>query len=69
MVSEGNFSKGEYLLGKFAKEFIFFKIPELLKKENNPNPTASVVPNGYLFLFGSKHAEEQYEALKKSRRM
>ncbi len=57
------FQKENILLGKFAREFIF-KIPELLKTEKNPNPTASVVPNGYLFLFGSKHAEEQYEALK-----
>ena len=57
------FQKENILLGKFAREFIF-KIPELLKTKKNPNPTASVVPNGYLFLFGSKHAEEQYEALK-----
>ena len=57
------FQKENILLGKFAREFIF-KIPELLKTEKNPNPTASIVPNGYLFLFGSKHAEEQYEALK-----
>ena len=35
-----------------------------LKTKNNPNPTASMVPNGYLLLFGPKHAEEQYEALK-----
>jgi FAD-dependent oxidoreductase domain-containing protein 1 len=35
-----------------------------LKTKNNPNPTASMVPNGYLLLFGPEHAEEQYEALK-----
>ena len=57
------FQKENILLGKFAREFIF-KIPELLKTEKNPKPTASVVPNGYLFLFGSEHAPEQYEALK-----
>ena len=57
------FQKENILLGKFAREFIF-QIPELLKTKKNPNPTASVVPNGYLFLFGSEHAEEQYEALK-----
>ena len=57
------FQKENILLGKFAREFIF-QIPNLLKTKKNPNPTASVVPNGYLFLFGSEHAPEQYEALK-----
>jgi FAD-dependent oxidoreductase domain-containing protein 1 len=57
------FQKENILLGKFAKDFIF-KIPELLKTEKNPNPTASMVPNGYLLLFGPEHAEEQYKALK-----
>ena len=57
------FQKENILLGKFAKDFIF-QIPELLKTEKNPNPTASIVPNGYLLLFGPKHAKEQYEALK-----
>tara|TARA_B100000700_G_scaffold22883_1_gene22170 strand:- start:2856 stop:3959 length:1104 start_codon:yes stop_codon:yes gene_type:complete len=57
------FQKENILLGKFAREFIF-QIPEVLKTKKNPEPTASVVPNGYLFLFGSEHAQEQYEALK-----
>ena len=57
------YQKENILLGKFAREFIF-QIPELLKTSKNPKPTASVVPNGYLFLFGSEHAPEQYEALK-----
>ena len=57
------FQKENILLGKFAREFIF-QIPELLKTKKNPKPTASVVPNGYLFLFGPEHAPEQYEALK-----
>ena len=56
------FQKENILLGKFAKEFIF-KIPELLKTEKNPNPTASMVPNGYLLMFGPEQAEEQYRAL------
>ncbi len=56
------FQKENILLGKFAKEFIF-SIPELLKTEKNPNPTASMVPNGYLLMFGPEHAEEQYRAL------
>ena len=41
------FQKENILLGKFAREFIF-QIPELLKTEKNPNPTASMVTNGYL---------------------
>ena len=57
------FQKENILLGKFAREFIF-QVPELLKTKDNPKPTASVVANGYLFLFGSEHAPEQYEALK-----
>ena len=57
------FQKENILLGKFAREFIF-QIPELLKTEKNPNPTASMVTNGYLLMFGPEHAEEQYEALK-----
>ena len=54
--------KENILLGKFAKEFIY-QIPELLKTKQNPNPTASMVPNGYLFMFGPKDAQEQYRAL------
>ena len=57
------FQKENILLGKFAKEFIF-QFTELLKTKKNPKPTTSVVPNGYLFLFGPDHAPEQYEALK-----
>ena len=45
------FQTENILLGKFAREFIF-KIPELLKTKKNPNPTASMVPNGYLLMFG-----------------
>ena len=45
------FQTENILLGKFAREFIF-QIPELLKTEKNPNPTASMVPNGYLLMFG-----------------
>jgi len=60
------FQKENILLGKFAKEFIF-KIPELLKTEKNPNPTASLVPNGYLLMFGPEDAEEQYRALENHR--
>ena len=56
------FQKENILLGKFAREFIS-QIPELLKTEKNPNPTASMVPNGYLLMFGPEHAEEQYRAL------
>jgi FAD-dependent oxidoreductase domain-containing protein 1 len=56
------FQKENILLGKFAREFIF-KIPEVLKTEKNPNPTASMVTNGYLLMFGPEHAEEQYRAL------
>ena len=56
------FQKENILLGKFAREFIF-QVPELLKTKHNPKPTASVIPNGYLFLFGPDHAPEQYEAL------
>ena len=56
------FQKENILLGKFAREFIF-QIPELLKTEKNPKPTASMVTNGYLLMFGPEHAEEQYKAL------
>ena len=56
------FQKENILLGKFAKEFIF-QLPDILKTEKNPNPTASMVPNGYLLMFGPEHAEEQYKAL------
>ena len=56
------FQTENILLGKFAREFIF-QIPELLKTEKNPNPTASMVTNGYLLMFGPEHAEEQYKAL------
>jgi len=57
------FQKENINLGKFAQEFIS-NISNLLKTKKNPNPTASMVPNGYLLLFGPEHAEEQYEALK-----
>ena len=57
------FQKENINLGKFALEFIS-DISNTLKTKNNPNPTASMVPNGYLLLFGPEHAEEQYEALK-----
>ena len=56
------FQKENIMLGKFAREFLL-KLPETLKTEKNPNPTASMVPNGYLLLFGPEHAEEQYRAL------
>jgi len=56
------FQKENILLGKFAREFLL-KLPEELKTKKNPNPTASMVPNGYLLLFGADHAEEQYRAL------
>ena len=56
------FQKENILLGKFAREFIY-QIPDLLKTDKNPNPTASMVPNGYLLMFGPEHAEEQYRAL------
>ena len=57
------FQKENILLGKFAKEFIF-QLPDLLKTKKNGKPTVSMVPNGYLLLFGPEHAEAQYEALK-----
>ena len=56
------YQKENILLGKFAKDFIF-QIPDLLKTEKNPTPTASMVPNGYLLMFGKNDAEEQYRAL------
>ena len=56
------FQKENIMLGKFAREFLL-KLPETLKTQKNPNPTASMVPNGYLLLFGPEHAEEQYKAL------
>ena len=56
------FQRENILLGKFAREFIL-QIPELLKTEKNPKPTASMVANGYLLMFGPEHAEEQYKAL------
>ena len=56
------FQKENIMLGKFAREFLL-KLPEELKTVKNPNPTASMVPNGYLLLFGPEHAEEQYRAL------
>ena len=57
------FQKKTFCLEKFAREFIY-EIPNLLKTDKNPNPTASMVPNGYLLsLFGPEHAEEQYKAL------
>ena len=57
------FQKENINLGKFALEFIS-DISNTLKTKDNPNPTASMVPNGYLLLFGPEHAKEQYEALK-----
>ena len=57
------FQKENIMLGKFAREFLL-QLPKTLKTEKNPNPTASMVPNGYLLLFGPEHAEEQYKALK-----
>ena len=54
------YQKENILLGKFAKDFIF-QIPDLLKTEKNPNPTASMVPNGYLLMFGKDDAEEQWK--------
>jgi len=48
------FQKENILLGKFAKEFIF-NISETLKTKKNPNPTASMVTNGYLLMFGTKN--------------
>ena len=54
------FQKENILLGKFAREFIY-QIPELLKTDKNPNPTASMVPNGYLLMFGPEHAEDDHE--------
>ena len=45
------FQKENIMLGKFAREFLL-KLPETLKTQKNPNPTASMVPNGYLLLFG-----------------
>ena len=56
------FQTENILLGKFAREFIF-QIPDLLKTEKNPKPTASMVTNGYLLMFGPEHAEEQYLSL------
>ena len=52
------FQKENINLGKFALEFIS-NISNTLKTKNNPNPTASLVPNGYLLLFGPEHAQEQ----------
>ena len=60
------FQKENINLGKFALEFIS-NISNNLKTKKNPNPTASMVPNGYLLLFGPEHAQEQYEALKNHR--
>ena len=57
------FQKENILLGKFAREFIF-NLPIDLKTKKNPNPTASMVPNGYLLMFGPDKADEQYKALK-----
>ena len=57
------FQTENILLGKFAREFIC-QIPDLLKTKKNPKPTASMVTNGYLLMFGPEHAEEQYKALK-----
>ena len=58
------YQKENILLGKFAKEFIF-NISDTLKTKKNPNPTAIMVTNGYLLMFGPEHAEEQYKALEK----
>jgi len=37
-------------------------LPDLLKTKKNGKPTVSVVPNGYLLLFGTEQAQEQFEA-------
>jgi len=60
------FQKENIMLGKFAREFLL-QLPKTLKTEKNPDPTASIVPNGYLLLFGPEHAEEQYRALENHR--
>ena len=57
------YQKENIMLGKFSREFLL-GVPETLKTIKNPNPTVSMVPNGYLLLFGAEHAEEQYLALK-----
>ncbi len=57
------FQKENIMLGKFSREFLL-DVPNSLKTKKNPNPTVSMVPNGYLLLFGPEHAEEQYLALK-----
>ena len=51
------FQKENINLGKFALEFISDHFQDTLKTKNNPNPTASMVPNGYLLLFGPKACE------------
>ena len=43
-------------------ENLYFRY-KLLKTEKNPKPTASMVTNGYLLMFGPEHAQEQYKAL------
>ena len=53
------FQTENILLGKFAREFIF-QLPELLKTKKNPKPTASMVPNGYLLMFGAKHQIKKF---------
>ena len=57
------FQKENILLGKFAREFIF-QIPDLLKTEKNPNPTASMVTNGYLLMFGKNMRKSNIRLLK-----
>ena len=56
------FQKENIMLGKFSREFLL-NVPNDLKTKNNPSPTVSMVPNGYLLLFGPEHAQEQYLAL------
>ena len=56
------FQKENIMLGKFSREFLL-NVPSDLKTKNNPSPTVSMVPNGYLLLFGPEHAQEQYLAL------
>ena len=67
-LEDNSLQKENILLGKFAREFIF-QIPELLKTEKNPNPTASMVTNGYLLMFGPEHAEETIQSFRKSCKM
>ena len=57
------FQTENILLGKFAREFIF-QIPDLLKTEKNPKPTASMVTNGYLLMFGPELLKSNIKLLR-----